>query len=629
MIDTTIGIDNNRVIVSYSSYSEYKTIGKPPHFKYEPQTKNWFATLNTLDLDSFTQFCELNKSSITNYDEVIERLKAMDQVNMYNGIQISQRGELYVPAVLVESSDWLRAIAYGNSVAKGGQNYYRVKDSYATRELIKMITNINLPPFYSGIDAPDVDQYIPDFLYPHQVDGVKWIIEKYYGGLPGVLLADDMGLGKTVQSICAFTVLKKLGRTNRLMIIAPKSTIVNTWQHELRDFFGMESTVLDTNNMDLLTTSDLDCVITNYEALAYYNRSNQKISLDSNWFLILDEATKFKNRDSQIYDSIAALRGNSFVVALSGTPFENNTSEFWSILEVVAKNFMPRYVMNRQFVEFETVQLGRKEITRVVGSKNLRVFNKLATGFVLRRVKDGVIYLPKRSIHVVQVEPSMLQLSLIEDIKNYMLDKLKDNEVSKMASITLIRRVEDDPRLLVMGDSDVKDQSFVKKISDKDIGPKLEVLKDLLKTFNGSTVIFTQFEDMANLIADYLSDYNCKIVTGQVSQKGRNNIIEQFKVDNGILIATDALAYGVNLQFAEHLVNFDLPWNPAKRAQRIDRIYRLGTTDERHVWDLVCNNVEGKVYNKLIRKLRDFTVAVEGVELENSSVYKQIIDELF
>jgi len=210
-----------------------------------------------------------------------------------------------------------------------------------------------------------------------------------------------------------------------------------------------------------------------------------------------------------------------------------------------------------------------------------------------------------------------------------MFDKFKDDDITKMASSTLIRRIEDDPRLLIMGDSDVKDEPFVKRIRLEDVGPKLKVLADLLKTLKGSTVIFTQFEDMATLIKEYLTDYDCKVITGQVSQKGRNTIIEQFRTDNGVLIATDALAYGVNLQFAENLINFDLPWNPARRAQRIDRIYRLGVTEERHVWDLVCNNVEAIVYNKLIKKLRDFTVAVEGLEFEDSSVYKQIIDELF
>jgi len=630
VIDLKISInkDRNLITVVYDSYVEFKNIGKPPHFRYEPATKIWQQSIDNLDVDSFIEFCTNNKDFIHNYSEIVSLL-GNQATNDYAGILISQRGELYIPATLVESSEWLQSLTYGDKVARKGQNYYRAKDSYATREIIRMETGIKMPPFFTGIEAPDVEQYIPDFLYPHQVDGVKWIVEKYYAGLPGVLLADDMGLGKTIQSVCAFTILQKLGRCKKLMIMAPKSTITNTWQHEVSKFFGLNLQILDTDNMWLIGSDSVDYCITNYEALAYYGRENARASLNSDWLLILDEATKFKNRDSQVYESIAALRGSAFVISLSGTPFENNASEFWAILQITAKNFMPRYLLSRRFIEYETVTLGRKTINRIVGSKNLHVFNQLAANFVLRRVKDSVVCLPKRSIHVIQVDPNELQLELIEHVKNYMFDKFKDDDITKMASSTLIRRIEDDPRLLIMGDSDVKDEPFVKRIRLEDVGPKLKVLADLLKTLKGSTVIFTQFEDMATLIKEYLTDYDCKVITGQVSQKGRNTIIEQFRTDNGVLIATDALAYGVNLQFAENLINFDLPWNPARRAQRIDRIYRLGVTEERHVWDLVCNNVEAIVYNKLIKKLRDFTVAVEGLEFEDSSVYKQIIDELF
>ncbi len=56
----------------------------------------------------------------------------------------------------------------------------------------------------------------------------------------------------------------------------------------------------------------------------------------------------------------------------------------------------------------------------------------------------------------------------------------------------------------------------------------------------------------------------------------RTAIIDYFKYNAQIMIATEAAAEGVNLQFCSFLVNYDLPWNPQRIEQRIGRCYRYG-----------------------------------------------------
>jgi ERCC4-related helicase len=65
-------------------------------------------------------------------------------------------------------------------------------------------------------------------------------------------------------------------------------------------------------------------------------------------------------------------------------------------------------------------------------------------------------------------------------------------------------------------------------------------------------------------------------VTGSRDVDVRSAIIEHFKNDAEILIATEAAAEGVNLQFCSLVVNYDLPWNPQRVEQRIGRCHRYG-----------------------------------------------------
>lgn len=83
--------------------------------------------------------------------------------------------------------------------------------------------------------------------------------------------------------------------------------------------------------------------------------------------------------------------------------------------------------------------------------------------------------------------------------------------------------------------------------------------------------------------------------------------------DTRVLIATDAAGEGVNLQNANLMVNYDLPWNPNRLEQRFGRIHRIGQQEVCHLWNLVANETrEGDVYNRLLRKLEVENLALKG-----------------
>jgi superfamily II DNA/RNA helicase len=80
------------------------------------------------------------------------------------------------------------------------------------------------------------------------------------------------------------------------------------------------------------------------------------------------------------------------------------------------------------------------------------------------------------------------------------------------------------------------------------------------------------------------------------------------------MIATDAGAEGLNLQFCHIVVNYDLPWNPMKIEQRVGRLHRIGQTREVFIFNLcTAESIEARILRLLNDKIRMFELVVGEV----------------
>lgn len=133
-------------------------------------------------------------------------------------------------------------------------------------------------------------------------------------------------------------------------------------------------------------------------------------------------------------------------------------------------------------------------------------------------------------------------------------------------------------------------------------------------------IIFSEHRDTLNYlhgkIAGVLGDPNAIVtIHGGTHRDERRRIQALFRSDPGVrvLVATDAAGEGVNLQTANLMVNYDLPWNPNRLEQRFGRIHRIGQMEVCHLWNLVANETrEGDVFFRLLEKLRIESEALNG-----------------
>lgn len=94
-----------------------------------------------------------------------------------------------------------------------------------------------------------------------------------------------------------------------------------------------------------------------------------------------------------------------------------------------------------------------------------------------------------------------------------------------------------------------------------------------LVLFNGSNNTPESNEIYKNWL---VKNKDSDLITGNLSADKRKALVDYFRDEGRIMIATEAAAEGINLQFCSMLVNYDLPWNPQRVEQRIGRVHRFG-----------------------------------------------------
>jgi superfamily II DNA or RNA helicase len=166
------------------------------------------------------------------------------------------------------------------------------------------------------------------------------------------------------------------------------------------------------------------------------------------------------------------------------------------------------------------------------------------------------------------------------------------------------------------GGTDRKWQEMARILQDESLPAEKDGRAGLMFDSSGQRrklVIFTEHRDTLNYLAEKIRLLLGKpeaVVTihGGMQRDNRRAIQASFVQDKDVfvLVATDAAGEGINLQRAHLMVNYDLPWNPARIEQRFGRIHRIGQNEVCHLWNLVADETrEGDVYARLLHKIEE------------------------
>lgn len=432
-------------------------------------------------------------------------------------------------------------------------------------------------------------------LFPYQKEGIEFATFR-----EGAIIADEMGLGKTIQAIGTAIAKKNIFGFERVLVVCPAS-IKEQWKNEIEKFTNEKATVVGgapEEREKIYANCEDYFLIVNYETVLRDKKAINKSNTD---FIILDEAQRIKNYDTQTSYSLKALKKKHALI-ITGTPIENRIIDIYSIVAFIDTKFLaPLWEFSYQHCFFDV-----KKKDKITGYFNLQQLKKRLSSILIRREKKDVIkQLPNISRLDIPVEmhPEQQQYhtSYARGVAKILAKKfITPYDMQRLMMFLSKMRMVCDSTYLV---------DFETNYSPKMLELKYILFEKLdIKDKHKKIIIFSEWKRMNNIIAKMLRENDIGFVelNGSIPVKKRGNLIKEFEENDNcqIFISTEAGGSGLNLQVADTVINFELPWNPAKKNQRIGRIDRIGQKKQNLtvISFITKNSIETKIAGGLALK---------------------------
>ena len=473
-----------------------------------------------------------------------------------------------------------------------------------------------------------------------------------------LLIADDVGIGKTIEAALIARELQDRGEIQRLAILCPPH-LVEQWVRELVDRFHLNAVAVTATSAarlergvpvgeSLFQAHPVTVVSLDYIKSERHRHDFIRACPE---FVIVDEAHTCVSvgRGRQLrFELLRALAANDerHLVLLTATPHSGDQDAFYGLLSLLKKEFAA--------------------LATAVGDGKDKLRERLALHFVQRRRpdidewRDGSLF-PQRKTTEITYRLSGKWDNFFQSALNYcreVVQRAGDDEhrqrLNFWGTLALMRCIASSPAAAVqalrtrLAAEQQTPEDFVESLFDgaedaldvddvvpaADTGdpalralleegealasakndPKLRLLTGHLKQLlddGFNPVVFCRYIATARYLYDHLRDYfrgvMVEIATGEFPAEERERRVDALgDADRRLLIATDCLSEGINLQ--EHLdavVHYDLSWNPTRHEQREGRVDRFGQSSPNVRATLIYganNPVDGAVLQVILRK---------------------------
>ncbi len=510
-------------------------------------------------------------------------------------------------------------------LVKNGKELIRFKDNFVVitpEEAKAMFAQINKKAKLTKFDIlqaklsgdaffdADLEQFFDDIFTPrdvliplslqanlrdYQLRGFRWNINNLLNGF-GSILADDMGLGKTIQAIATILYLKENGYIKENILVVVPTSLLNNWEKELQKFAPTLSYFSFYGAKRVMQKADV--IITTYDLVRREQELFKKEKIDC---LIIDEAQKIKNASTEISKAVKSLKAK-YKIALSGTPVENNLSELWSIFDFS----LPKYL--KTLKEFTLNYAKDIEIHKDLDK--VKKLKKITAPFMLRRLKidkDIISDLPKKIVIDEYATMTKAQASLYQSVVDETMEQIENTNDKGLVFklIISLKQICNHPR------------NF-DKISQNSVAlsGKTELLMTLLENImvqDEKVLIFTQYTQMGDMLVELIQK---ELLTrplylhGSMTKQQRDEAVELFQTDSRykiFVLSLKAGGVGLNLTAANHVIHYDLWFNPAVENQATDRAFRIGQEKNVTVHRLITQNSFEEKIDKMIKSKQELS----------------------
>ena len=447
--------------------------------------------------------------------------------------------------------------------------------------------------------------------YWYQIETARKVLRQLGGR---ALLADEVGLGKTIEAGLIIAEYLARGMVKSLLVMTPAS-LVSQWQLELSDKFNI--TTITTDNRDPQQPIE-EFWTNNPRIIASLNTAKSAKHYphvtSRTWDLVVvDEAHHLKNRSTLNWKLVNALN-KRFILMLTATPVQNSLVELFNLLTLLKPGLLQTEAAFKK--EYVDSRNGRVP-------KNPEKLRSLMREVMVRNTRALVdVKLPKRFATTISVTPAAGEQKLYQDLSEYL--RSSEDKLDRLSRTNLLMRAGSSPGALAdslkqltkrLPDEELK--SLTRRAAQVKQVEKAKALVEMLLKSQNKTLVFTTHKATSAYLAETLraADIPFAEFQGGMSLKEKDAAIAAFRDTVSVLLASETGGEGRNIQFANCIVNYDLPWNPIKIEQRIGRIHRIGQTQDVFIFNFCLkDSIEEYILRILHDKINMFELVVGEIE---------------
>jgi superfamily II DNA or RNA helicase len=462
-------------------------------------------------------------------------------------------------------------------------------------------------------------------LLPYQLEPILALL----AGARRVLIADEVGLGKTIQAGLAIAELQRRRPSCRALVLVP-APLVDQWIDELVSRFALAPRRVDQDTLDEDAREAVVGAWSPWARSGVFVASadflKQRHVIDAMplvpWdLLVVDEAHGVAG-DSQRHDACDELaRRARHVLLLTATPHVGDAERYRRLRDLGALDASGDAV---QIFQRTRVDVGL-HASRTIRWRRVRPDERVV------RLVEALLAFERAVAHAsgrALLPAALLLLSVLRKRAGSTLDALDRTLARRLEWLDAPERAyafdwlqprllfdddEIEERTALTGESGLppaQERTWLRRLrvlaaAAMRHDPKIARLRTLLARTREPAVVFTEFRSSADALERALRSVRpLAVLHGGLSPAERRDALRRFLDGRAsVLIATDVGGQGLNLQTrARWVINLELPWNPARLAQRIGRVDRIGQTRRIYATILVNARVERPVVAALTKR---------------------------
>jgi SNF2 family DNA or RNA helicase len=482
------------------------------------------------------------------------------------------------------------------------------------------------------------------------------------------LLADEPGTGKTIMTGLYLAEARRRGLVPGKTVIVVPAHLVPKWMRDLDRFFGIASSKVTAevgrDPQDL--RPDVDVWVVSLDLYTFNDDVRRKVAGDrASWSLtVFDEAHRLTPTSQYLGAARQLARASHHLLLLTATPHRGKEDFFRALLNLLDERLYPildTSASTRRLVPggLHFLRRMKEELVDLDGNPLFppRVAERVPVNLTAQEsdayeaVMDYVAtWYGPRSMLAASIYGKRAASSLIaaRETLGRRRDALAGSQVGHVEPLLPRGFERDDFEGAAVDDDDawaraetavVETRSRDRRAERDTVEALFERLDAMIRTgtepskwvatlrilehhglragdLDSQLLVFSEFADTARWLRSLFSDvgYTTELLEGEIPPIDRDRLQQRFLArDFQVLVSTDAGGEGIDLQSANVMLNWDIPWSLVRLEQRMGRLHRIGQTRPVHIYHLVAPDTrEGRVQEVMLANLIEAGDALQG-----------------